>query len=62
MGILSSKYRFVLNGQDWCVAMRYRSGRYHYLITIDEQTMVDTRPDQTLEEILEPQSFSFMLG
>jgi len=60
MGNLSSKYRFDLKDQAWCVSLRYRSGRYHYAITIDEQPFLDVQPEQTLVEMIDPVSFSFI--
>jgi|GEM_PF-4222692 len=41
MGIFSSKYKFQLDGKDWCVHMRTGLSGWKYTVTIDTETVSD---------------------
>ena len=61
MGVLSSKYKFHLNRQDWCVHVRMRlfKSLVTYKITIDDQLVSDTQSGHTSVEMISPHEVEY---
>ena len=57
MGILSSKYCFRIHGSDWRVRVGGTLKGLSYKVKVDDQLLLDERPDQTSHDIITPQTF-----
>lgn len=57
MGVFVDKLQFKLDGSSWLVRVAGRFSGLSYKVKIDDQLLIDEKPNQALDEILSSQSF-----